>query len=169
VVRDGQIEPEQAYDGADQALCLAQSQPEHCPERQPCQDGQRRVVPLSTPGRPWFSRPRRDRLLGHPNRQAAALAQAGVIRRPVRDLERLLGDVVASVGVQLEGQDGIQGQTGTTLLPRPGLGRHQADPCNNASAAEFVSNEGVAAVKLDHRCRKPSLRPRPKAEKLHMR
>jgi len=58
VVRDGQIDPplpfhalpraeplaappEQAYDGADQALRLAQSQPEHCPERQPCQDGQR--------------------------------------------------------------------------------------------------------------------------------
>jgi len=87
------------------------------------------------PGRPWFSRPRRDRLLGHPDRQAAALAQAGVIRRPVRDVERLLGNVVASVGVQLEGQDGIQGQTGTNLLPRPGLGRHQADPCNNAAGA----------------------------------
>jgi len=51
----------------------------------------------------------------------------------VRDLERLLGDVVATVGVQLEGQDGIQGQTGTNLLHRPSLRRHQADPCNNAA------------------------------------
>lgn len=33
---------------------------------------------------------------------------------------------------QLEGQDGIQGQTGTNLLPRPGLRRHQADSCNAA-------------------------------------
>jgi len=35
--------------------------------------------------------------------------------------------VAAALGI------GIQGQTGTNLLPRPGLGHHQADPCNNAA------------------------------------
>ena len=39
---------------------------------------------------------------------------------------------MATLGVQLKGQDGIQGQTGTNLLPQPELGRHQPDPCNNA-------------------------------------
>jgi len=133
VVGDGEIEPEQPYDGADQALCLAQSQPKYRTQGQRRQDSQRRVGPLPAPGRPWFSRPRRNHLRSNPNRQASALAQARVIRRPVRDFELLLGDVVATVGVQLEGQDGIQGLTETNLLPRPGLGRHQPDPCNNAS------------------------------------
>ncbi len=41
--------------------------------------------------------------------QAAALAQAYVIRWPVRDLERLLGEVAATLGAQLERQDGSQG------------------------------------------------------------
>ena len=141
MVRDGEIEPEQADDGADQALRLAQRQAEHGPERECGQDRQSRVGPLPAPGRPWLSRPRRDRLLRHPDRQASALAQARVIRRPaaeqrsqrVRDLELLLGDVMATVGVQREEQDGIQGQTGTNLLPRPGLERHKANPCNNVT------------------------------------
>ena len=40
VVRHGEIEPEQAHEGADQALSLAQRQPEHGPERQGCSDRQ---------------------------------------------------------------------------------------------------------------------------------
>ena len=44
-----------------------------------------------------------------PDRQAATLPQAGVIRWPVRDLVRLSRDVVAAVLVQLEGQGGHPG------------------------------------------------------------
>ena len=40
VVRDGEIEPEQAYDGADQRFRLAQCKPEHGPQSQGGQDGQ---------------------------------------------------------------------------------------------------------------------------------
>ena len=75
VVRDGEIEPEQAYDGAaNQALCLTQNQPEHRSQGQRSQDGQSRVGPLPAPARPWFSRSRRDHRLGHPHREASALA-----------------------------------------------------------------------------------------------
>ena len=35
----------------------------------------------------------------------------------------------------LERQDGLRKQTGTNLLPRPGLERHQANPCNNIGSA----------------------------------
>jgi hypothetical protein len=41
VIGDGEIEPEQAHDGTDQAFGLAQRQTEHGPERQRCQDRQR--------------------------------------------------------------------------------------------------------------------------------
>jgi len=41
VVRHAQLQPEQADDGADQALGLAQRQAEHGPEREGCQDGER--------------------------------------------------------------------------------------------------------------------------------
>ncbi len=44
VVGDGEVEPEQAYDGADQALRLTQGQPEHGLERQCRQDCQGRVI-----------------------------------------------------------------------------------------------------------------------------
>ncbi len=50
---------------------------------------------------------------------------------------------MAAVGVQLEGQDGIQGQIGTNLLPRPGLEHHQADPCNNAARAATDAARGA--------------------------
>jgi len=40
VVRHGEIKPEQAYDGADQALRLAQGKPEHRTQGQGGQDRQ---------------------------------------------------------------------------------------------------------------------------------
>jgi len=102
VVGDGEVEPEQAYNGADQALRLTQGQPEHGLERQCRQDCQGRVGRLPAPGRPGRGHPRRDRLLGEPDRQAPTLAQARVILTPVRDPEPLPGDAVATVGIGFE-------------------------------------------------------------------
>jgi len=48
-------------------------------------------------------------LIGEPHGQAAALAQAGVILGPVRDLAILFWDMVAAVLIRLERQDGRAG------------------------------------------------------------
>ncbi len=61
----------------------------------------RRIPALATARRAWLGRPRRDCLVGEPHRQAAALAQAGVIGRPVHDPVPLPRDVVAAL-VQLD-------------------------------------------------------------------
>ena len=97
MVRNGEIETEQADDGADQPFGLAQSQTEHSFERQRRRDRQIRVVRLATRRGAWLRLPGRDRRLREPDRQAAALAQASIILRPVRYLMLLLGDVVAAV------------------------------------------------------------------------
>jgi len=85
---------------------LPVGQTEHGAYRERRQDGERRIPGLPTAGRAWLGRPRRYRLVGEPNRQAAALAQASVVGRPVRHLVLLARDVVTAVLVQLERQDG---------------------------------------------------------------
>src|SRR5215211_7816349 len=52
-----------------------------------------------------LGRPGGDRLLGEPHRQAPALAQAGVVGRPIGDLMPLPRDMMAAVLVQLERQE----------------------------------------------------------------
>src|SRR3954465_10293638 len=94
----------QAHEGADQAFGLPVRQAEHGPERQGRQDGKLRIPGLATPGGARLRLPRLDCFMGEPDRQAAALAEAGVISWPVRDLALLPWDVVAAVLVQLEGQ-----------------------------------------------------------------
>src|SRR5213592_17072 len=84
MVRDGEIETEQADDGADQPFGLPQSQAEHDAQRQRRRDRQRRIVWLTAPRGPWFGVPGRDRLFAEPDRQTATLAQASIIFRPVR-------------------------------------------------------------------------------------
>jgi len=106
VVRHAQAETKEADDGAEQALGLPVGQAEHRAQRERRQDGDRRIPRLPTAGRAWLSRPRRDRLVGEPHREAAALAQAGVVGGPVRHPAALLRDVVAAVLVQFEWQDG---------------------------------------------------------------
>ena len=60
MVRDGEIETEQADDGADQPFGLAQSQAEHGPQRQRRRDRQGRIVRLTA--RAWcVVRPARPR------------------------------------------------------------------------------------------------------------
>src|SRR5215207_604129 len=138
VIRLGKAGAEQADEGADQALCLAQRQAEHGPEGEGCQDRQGRVPGLSAPGRAGFGRPRSDRLSGEPDRQAPTLTQAGVIGRPVRDLVLLPGDVVAAGLVQLEGQrEHPKSEVGRSPTP-PRLSaptNRPADPCNTAPYA----------------------------------
>ena len=76
------------------------------PKRQSREDGELRVPGLPAPGGARLSPPGRDCLIGEPDRQAAALTQAGVIGGPVRDLAPLSGNVVAAALVQLERQGG---------------------------------------------------------------
>jgi hypothetical protein len=92
VVRNRKVEAEQAGDGADKAFGLPKRQAEHSPKGQPRQDRQGRIIWLSAAGGACFGLPSRDRLVGEPDRQAAALAQARVIRSPVRNLALLPGD-----------------------------------------------------------------------------
>src|SRR5215204_1079062 len=112
VVRHGEVEPEQADDGADQPFGLPVRQPEHGLERQRRQDRQVGILGLPAPARAPLGLPRLDRLVRKPDRQAAAPAQALVVIAPVRDLALLLRDVVASVLVQLEGHGGHPGSDG---------------------------------------------------------
>jgi len=74
VVRHCQSEPEQADDGADQALGLAQGQMEHGPERERRQDRQGRTPGLPALGCARLCPPALDRLVREPDREAPALA-----------------------------------------------------------------------------------------------
>ena len=58
-------------------------------------------------GGPRRRAPSRDRGLGEPDRQAAATAQAGVVRRPIRDPMTLLRNMVTAVIEALERQRAI--------------------------------------------------------------
>ena len=70
------------------AVRIAREEYQDCPSR-----GRKRLGP-----------PALDSFVGEPDREAAALAQAGVIRAPLRDLVVLLGNVAAAVLVQLRGK-----------------------------------------------------------------
>src|SRR5882724_8119904 len=102
MVRDGEIETEQADDGADQPFGLPQSQAEHDAQRQRRRDRQGRIVGLTAPRGPWFGTPGRDRLVAEPDRQTATLAQSSIIFRPVRYPIPLPGDVMTAIGIDLE-------------------------------------------------------------------
>ena len=72
-----------------------------------------------------------DRRVGEPDRQAAALPQGGVVRRPVRDPVPLLGDVVTTSGIGLErhGRDPGAWKGPLPYANQP-LGTTRTDPCN---------------------------------------
>ena len=108
MVRHAQRQAEQADDRADQPFSLAIGKTEHGAQGQRRQDRQRRIAGLATARRAWLRCPRRDRLVGKPHRQAAALTQAGLVGGPVRDLVLLPRDVVAAILVQLERHGGIR-------------------------------------------------------------
>src|ERR1700747_181875 len=102
MVRDSEIETEQADDGADQPFGLPQSQAEHGAQGQRRRDRQGRIVGLTAPRSPWFGAPGRDRLVAEPDRQTATLAQPSIIFRPVRYPIPLPGDVMTTIGIDLD-------------------------------------------------------------------
>src|SRR5215218_4743326 len=109
MIGDGEVQPEQADDGADQPFGLPERQAEDGSQGQRRQDRQGRVVGLPAPGRTWLGLPRLDGFIGEPDCQAPALAEAGVVLTPVRYLALLPGNMLATVMVQLEGHAGHPG------------------------------------------------------------
>ena len=110
MVRHGEIEAEQGDDGADQPFGLPQRQAEHRPQRQRRRDGQGRIARLAASRRSRLSLPGRDRRVGEPDRQAAALTQGCIVGRRVRGPMPLLWDVVATLGIGFERHDNHPGQ-----------------------------------------------------------
>src|SRR4051812_21692329 len=123
-----QRQAEQADDRTDQPLGLPVGEAEHGAQGQRRQDRQRRIPGLPTPGGARRRRPRFDRLSGEPDRQAPALAQAGVVLAPVRYLVLLPRDMVTAVLVQLEGHGGDSGGRRGGALPRPPASPHPPPP-----------------------------------------
>src|SRR3954468_4959881 len=109
MIGDGEVQPEQADDGADQPFGLPERQAEDGSQGQRRQDRQGRVVGLPAPGRTWLSLPRLDGFIGEPDCQAPALAEAGVVLTPLRYLALLPGNMRATVLVDLEGHGGHPG------------------------------------------------------------
>jgi hypothetical protein len=103
MVRYGEIEIEQSDDGSDQSFGLPQREAEHGTQGQRRCDRQCRIVRLTTTRGPWFRTPGCDRLVGEPDRQAPTLAQRCIIFRPIRHPMLLLRNVVAVIGIDLEG------------------------------------------------------------------
>lgn len=94
---------EQLNDGGEEPFGLAQGQVVDRPQRQGRRDGEVRVGALPAGGRSGFRPPALNRFVTEPNRQAAPLAQGGVVRRPVAHPEALLGDMMAPRRVALKG------------------------------------------------------------------
>ena len=107
-----EIETEQTNDGPDQPFGLTQCEAKHNAQGKSRGDGQGGVARLAAGRGAPLGTPGRDRGLGEPDRQAAALAQSGVIRWPIGDLVPLLWDMMATILVRFEGQDGLPGSEG---------------------------------------------------------
>ncbi len=140
MVRHTQAEPEQADNGAEQPLGLPVGEAEHRTDRERRQDGRRRIPGLATAGRAWLGRPRFDCVAGELHRQAAALAQAGIVDRPVRHLVPLPRNVVTAVLVQLERQDGHPGLEGRSPTS-PSASAPPPNPCTTLSCGAAVGRK----------------------------
>ena len=122
VVRHREIDTEQGDDGTDQPFGLPKGQAEHGSQRQRRRNSQGRIARLTSSRRPWFSLPGRDRRVGEPDRQAAALPQGRVVGRRVRDPVTLIWDVVTTLGIGFERQGPTpdnEGNTPSSILPQP--------------------------------------------------
>src|SRR3954468_947456 len=105
---------------------------------------------LETP-RPCPSRSR--------SRSSLIPSSKGIFARLLRACALLLGDMVAAVLVQLEGQGGhpeIRG--GAVLLRRPSPQRHWPDPCNNAPPTRHRAHPLPRCC--DNQLNPPKMRPR---------
>ena len=110
MIGNGEIKTEQADDGPDQPLGLAQSQAEDGTQGQCCHDRQRRIARLTARRRARRRLPGRDRRLSKPEGQTSALTQGGVILRPVCNPAPLLGNMVTAVLVGFERHGHFPGQ-----------------------------------------------------------
>jgi hypothetical protein len=132
MIRNRQIQPEEPQDRTDQALGLAQRQPEHRPERQGCPDCQGRITRLVARCSARLGPPGGNRLVREPDREASALAQGDIVLGTVCHSVPLLGDTVTASGIGFE-RHGRYPRSGGHSLPMPSRSRHQpADPCNTA-------------------------------------
>ena len=124
--RHRQIQAEQGEDGADHPFGLAHNQAGHSPQCQCRGDRQGRGARLAAARGPQLGLSGRDRRVGEPDREAAALAQGHVVgcrnRYPVPPLR----DVVATLSAGFERHD---------LTPRPVTG--------NGPAAFYPSQCGL--------------------------
>ena len=108
MIGNRQVKAKKVDDGSDQPFGLAEGKPKQRSQRQNCKYCQRRIPRLSATRRPRRSLPRRNCVVGAPDRQTAALTQAGIICRPVGHLSLLLRDMVATCSVGLERHKTIQ-------------------------------------------------------------
>jgi hypothetical protein len=102
MIGHGKIDPEPVHDGTDQPLALAQRQTEHNAHSQSRLDRQFTIARLAALLAGWQSFPGCDRFIRKPDRQAAAIAKAGLILPPVRDPELLPRNVVTDGGAKFE-------------------------------------------------------------------
>ena len=84
VVGNREVKAEQADDGPIRPSVWRSGQAEDGSQGQGRHDGERRVVRLSAGGRARLGPPSRDRRVGEPDRETAALTQGRIILRPVR-------------------------------------------------------------------------------------
>ena len=108
MVRHREIKAEKADDRADQTLSLAQRETKYCPERQRCQNGQRRIPGLAAPAGPWFGVPGGNRRLAEPHRQIAALTQTRFVGWPIGQPTLLLRMWWRHLALALKGTASIQ-------------------------------------------------------------
>ena len=114
---------------------MAQGQVEHETQRQHELDGQLRVERLPAGTAPLRRRPVSQRRLVQPQREVAAAAQPGLVRRPVRDAAAGARNAMAAGGVVLE-------RHGRKVAARPTSGQTE-HPCTNAVPRGFRRPEPV--------------------------
>ena len=102
MIRDGQLEAEQAQHAAAERFGLAQGQVEDEPQDQHQLDCQVGVAWLSARRSPARRLPASECCLVKPERQVTAPLQPGLVGGPVRHPETLLRDAVTADGVVLE-------------------------------------------------------------------
>src|SRR6516165_3894280 len=139
VVGNCQGESEEPDDRTDQPFRLAQGEPKHGSQRQRRQDRQRRIASLSASRRPGCGFPTVNCRVTEPNRQARALSETRVIRRPVGHLALLLRNVVTTRGIGFERHRETRIRTGACLLSQPNS-PHQ--PLIHATTPDVFDLEG---------------------------
>ena len=129
MVRHRQSGAGQSDDGANQRFRLAQRQAEQGPQRQRRGNGQGRVERRAASRSTWLGLPGRYRRVRKPDGQTTALTQGRIICGGVRRPMPLLGDVVATIGVALNGK-GRASESGRRPAARSYTNPGRADPCN---------------------------------------